>query len=277
MGKELCVVHANCQGEPLLDRLRACAGFDARYECVLFTNYVREPVPDEVLAGCSLFLYQHLGPGWDELASDRLLSKLGPNARALCLPNMFFKGYWPLWSGEPGFDYRCAHLEEFISLDLPPEETVMLFLRAEVGRTHDLDALFARSVEVERQREAHTPVKYVDLILEHWRERRLFNTINHPGAMLMNHAANGVLRELGFDPVDGTSLEALGEPFPEFEQPVNPKVAEHHGLAFGGPDQEYFVYGRRLTFARYVANYIIARQAGVTDFIGFLQGDQIAI
>lgn len=277
MTKELCIIHANCQGPPLVARLMASREFTERYECVLFTNYVREPVPDEMLSRCALFLYQFLGPTWDGLASEVLLAKLPPSARALCVPNMFFKGYWPLWSGEPGFDYRCSHLDEYIAMGLSPEETVMLFMRAEVARQYDLLELVALSIEKERERESHTPVKYMDLILDTYREERVFNTINHPRAMLMNHAARGVLRELGLSPADEAVLQSLGEPFSEFELPINPKVAEFFGWGFGGMDEEYEVYGRRMNFARYVANYIIARQAGVTDFIGFLQGAYVAI
>jgi hypothetical protein len=32
------------------------------------------------------------------------------------------------------------------------------------------------------------------------------------------------------------------------------------------------VFGRDLTFARYVAHYVVARREGIADFIGFLQG-----
>ena len=272
MAKELCIAHANCQGEPLIQRLLACPAFAERYEVRLVTNYVKEPMPEDALGRCSLFLYQHLGAKWGDLASERLLERLRPDARSLCIPNMFFKGYWPFWSGEPGFDYRCTHLDEFIDKGLPPEETVMLFLRSDVARLHDLDALAEASVEHERAREAHTPVKYVDEIVAGYGDEQLFNTVNHPKARLMNHAAAGVLKELEFEPPGQAALEALGEPFPEFEQPVNPKVAEHFGWEFGLASREYEVYGKKMGFAMYAANYIVARQAGVTDFIGFLQG-----
>jgi hypothetical protein len=277
MTRELCILHANCQGEPLLKRLETCPAFADRYETRIFTNYVREPVPDELLGRCSLFLYQFLGPEWDGLASETLLAKLPETARSLCIPNMFFKGYWPLWSGRKGFNYRCSHLDEIIDLGLPPEEAVLLFLRQEPGKKYDLDGLLAETLRQERAREAHTPVKYVDLLEANYGKMRLSNTVNHPGPLLMDHAAAGVLQQLGLPAPDPALLEELGDPFPEFEQPINPKVAAHFGWDFGGPDTEYEIYGRKLTFARYAANYVMARTAGITDFIGFLQGQHIAI
>lgn len=277
MGKELCIIHANCQGEPLIKRLMACPEFSGRYKCLLVTNYTREPISDEILGQCSLFLYQHLGPGWDNLASQVLLNKLSPTAQHLCIPNMFFKGYWPLWSGKAGFDYRCSHLDEIIRKGLPPEETILLFLHSNVAAWYDLPALMEETIELERNRAAHTPIQYLDFLIENYGTEQLFNTINHPRATLINHVAKGILTELGFEQPDDATLNAIGEPFPEFEQPINPKIAQFFGWDFGGSDALYEIYGRKMNFARYVANYVVARREKVNDFIGFLQGDDIAI
>jgi hypothetical protein len=277
MTKELCIVHANCQGDPLVERLRLCPEFADRYECVLITNYTREPVPADLLSRCSLFLYQRLGPKWDELASESLLEKLPSDARSLCVPNMFFTGYWPTWSGATGFDYRCSLLDELIATPLPVEEIVLLYIHTDMAAKFDLLSMVIDTLERERQREAHTPVKYLDIISRDYRSEQLFNTVNHPRKRLMNHAASGVLRELGFTAPDAAALDALGEPFPEFEQPINPKVAAHFGWDFVGPDRLYEIYGRKMNFSRWVSNYVFAKKAGVKDFIGFLQGDDIAI
>lgn len=273
MGKELCIVHANCQGEPLLERLNSCPEFRDRYECMLFTNYAREAVPAHALGQCALFLYQHLGSQWDDLASDVLLAQLPNGCRSLCVPNMFFTGYWPTWSGREGFNFRCSYLDELIDKGLPSEDALVLYLRADMAARFDLDEILEASLNKEREREKLTPIKYLDVILNNYRDKRLYNTINHPGSMLMNHAARGVLTELGFDAPDDAVLDALGEPFGEFELPIHPRVAEHFGWEFAGPDTEYNIYGIPMTFARYAANYMMAQEAGVTDFIGFLQGE----
>lgn len=277
MTKELCIIHANCQGEPLLERLQACPEFNDRYECILFTNYIRETVPDDMLGRCGLFLYQYLGSQWDNLASAVLLEKIPKTARSLCIPNMFFTGYWPLWTGREGFDFRCSYLDELVDMGLSSEQTVMLYLRADMGTKFDLVKMVSASIERERERQKWTPVNYVDLIVKNYRDQRLYNTVNHPGSLLMNHAAKGVLAELGFDAPDDATLEALGEPFAEFELPIHPKIADHFGWDFAGPETEYTIYGRQMTFARYAANYVTARKANISDFIGFLQGVHSAI
>jgi len=277
MGKELCIVHANCQAEPLIQRLITCPEFSARYDYGLITNFVKEPVTDEILSRCSLFLYQYLGPKWDDLASDVLISKLPDGARSLCIPNLFFKGYWPLWNSKPGFNYRCSYLDDIIDKGLPAKETAMLFLYSDIAARFDLLEIVKETIEKEREKEKHTPVKYLDLLIDNYRDSRLFNTVNHPGSLLMNHVAKEVLIQLGYTPPPDSVLEAVGEPFPEFEQPINPKIAQFFGWDFGGPDVEFEIYGRKMNYARYVSNYIIAQQAGVTDFISFLQGANVAI
>jgi len=277
MSKQLCIVHANCQGEPLIERLMTCPEFAEQYECRLFTNYIKEPIPDELMQKCSLFLYQYLGENWNELASANLLAKLPDSARHLCIPNMFFKGYWPMWSGEAGFNYRCTHLDSYIDMELPADQTLMLFLRSDVEKKYDLLTMVAQTIEQERAREKHTSIKYVDFLVEKYRGQRLFNTVNHPGPLLMNHAAVGVLDSLGFASPSAETLDALGDPFPEFEQPINPKIGDFFGWEFATANTEYNVYGRKLTYARYVANYVSAREKNITDFIGYLQGDYIEL
>lgn len=270
MGKDICIIHANCQGEPLLERLMLCPSFAERYECTLVTNYTREPMPESITSA-SLLLYQHLGPQWGELASETVIRRLPANARSLCIPNMFFMGYWPLWYSAPGFNYRDRRLDDLLDMDLPDEETLTLFLRQPIKKYHDLDRLLDETFQHEAEREAHTPIKYLDFIRENWRTRRLFNTINHPGSELMALAAHGVLTELGLEPVPMERLCALPDPFPEFELPVHPLVADHYGLGFAGPDAQYAVYGQTMTFAAYVAHYIDCRRNGITDFISYLR------
>lgn len=272
MDKRLCILHANCQGEPLLERLMASREFADRHRCVQYTNYTREPVPGDILTRCDLFLYQHLGPEWGDLASERLVSLLPPSARSLCIPNMFFKGYWPTWNGKPGFNFRCSLLDELIELGLPPEETTLLYLRSDLAAKFDLKAILNESLAQERRKQALTPVPYVDLLEAEFAAHRSFNTINHPGRLLMDHAARGLLDRLGMEPADEAALASLGEPFPEFEQPIHPSVAAFFGWDFAPRDAVWHVFGRDLSFARYVAHYVVARREGVTDFIGFLQG-----
>ena len=270
MNKECCIVHANCQGEPLAAALGLHPEFAARYEVEVHLNYTRQRVPAERLAACSLFLYQHLGPEWGELASERLTAALPPSARTLAVPNMFCLAYWPLWSGAPGFDFRDVLLDDLLERGLSKAEILFLYLKGDLIANYAPDARVETSLAHERRKEAHTPVKYVDYMLAHLREEQLFNTVNHPGPRLLRHAARGVLRELGLEPPDFGPDDIPGL-HPEFRLPIHPRVATRLGLDFAGKGATYPVYGREKTFAQYAENYVDCRLLGVDDFLGYLQ------
>lgn len=271
MEKQLCIIHANCQGPPLMERLLLCPEFAERYECRLFTNYTREPVPEAMLGECGLLLYQRLGEEWGDLASDALCRRLSDSALSLCVPNMFFHAYWPLWYDAPGFDYRDRLLDALLEKGLPGEQVLMLALRSDPANMFDLDAIVEASIERERMRESFTPVKYLDYILTHWRERKLFHSVNHPGQEMLAIAARGVLQALGMEPPESAVLMQASHPYPEFELPIHPAMAKRYGLAFAGADAVYEIYGVKMSYARYAAAYIECRLAGIEDFIGYLQ------
>jgi hypothetical protein len=274
VNKRTAILHANCQGRPLAAQLLASPEFARSYVPRVYLNYVREPIPEAELAGCGLFLYQHLGPEWGELASDALLARLPASCPRLCIPNMFFRGAWPLWSGAPGFDYRDVFLDRLVEMGLPGQEILRMYLQMPLERKFDLDALLTGTVARETERQANTPVKYLDFVLEHWRKRPLFLTVNHPGPELLQLAAAGILRELGLAPQDQALVprpESLGQGYGDFELPVHPQAAAFYGLNYGGAEQVYKTYGRTRTFVQYAVAYVGCRLAGVDDFIGYLQ------
>gem|GEM_PF-294259 len=274
VSKRTAILHANCQGQPLAAQLLASPEFARSFTPRVYLNYAREPIPEAELAGCGLFLYQHLGPEWGELASDALLARLPADCPRLCIPNMFFRGPWPLWSGAPGFDYRDVFLDRLVEMGLPGQDILHLYLHMPLERKYDLDALLAETVARETERQAHTPVRYLDFVLEHWRSRQLFLTVNHPGPELLQLAAAGILRELGLAAQDQALVprpESLGKAYGDFELPVHPQAAAFYSLNYGTAEQVYKTYGRPRTFLQYTVAYVGCRMAGVNDFIAYLQ------
>ncbi len=293
--RSLCLIHANCQGDPLAQLLAAAPQFAERYEIRRYTNYLRERVPPAELSGCGLFLYQHLGEKWDDHASDKLLSMVNPAAQVLRLPNMLFTGYWPFWTHKSSMDFGDAFLDRLVSMGLGMAEILHVYLHGDIAAKYDLDAMLRASLDVERDKErgagvgsgrirgdgaAAGPVAggipavvapTVELVESLWKQERLFATINHPNRRLVLHVAEGVLAALGMDPLPPAARNGFTDPYPEFELPIHPQVAAHHGLAFGGPDAAYNIYGRRMTFEEYARRYADCRLRGIDNFIGYLQ------
>ena len=271
MKKKTCILQANCQGEPIEELLNLSPEFKESYKTYRFTNYIREPIPDELLSKCDLFLYQHLAKGWGELSSETLCSKLKDTCKTIAFPSMLFIHYWPLWSRQKGFDYPDTFLESLFERDLDESQILHLFMNAKLTNIYDFKSIIAESEKIERQKENFCSAKYVDYILANYKQRKLFNTINHPGKELLAKTANAILSELNFNELPTAHIESFPEPFPDFEQPIHPQISEYLGLEFCGPDTRYHVYGADLTFREYAIRYIKCRKLGMEDFIGFLQ------
>ncbi len=274
MHRPLCILHANCQGEELSALLNASRAFSAEWRLRHYTNYTREPIPDEALAECGLFLYQQLGAQWGELASASLISRLPASAATLCVPNMMFRGYWPFWNDPPPIVFGDKLLDRFIDEGADKSVILRLYLHGDLGKYVDLDEALTHTLKVEERRESAAFMQVTDIITERWRDEPLFLTANHPGFRLLKAVAGGILRHLGLPPLGAEEIAGL-ESFPsyaDFELPIHPQVAEHHRLSFIGPKHQYLVYGRRMTYEQYISRYIDCRMNKMDeDFMGYLQ------
>jgi hypothetical protein len=277
MSKKLCLLHANCQAEELLSLLQASVAFTSSYRIVMRTNYTHEHVSAQELSECSVFLYQHLGDTWKELSSQALLRQLSPSALALQIPNLFFKGYWPFWTSHGLIDFSDSLLNRLIDEGTPKPAILKIYLHSDITNFIDLKASLDETIAIERQKEALSCVKYVEYGLQLWKKQLIFLTVNHPSLGLLVHVTQGILDALGLPPLSEQELKLPGlqADFPsyiDFELPVHPQVAAFHGLEFGGTQQTYAVFTRRMTFEQYISRYIDCRLNGMDkEFLGYLQ------
>lgn len=273
MPKKKCLLHANCQGEPLRELLLLSAPFASDWEVTHYTNYLRDEIPAAELDKCELFLYQHLVSKWAELSSDSLLARLSPSALPLCLPNMFFKGLWPFWVNEGPMDFSDSLLEKLLAAGAEKPEILKLYLHGDIRKFADLDQVLADTFKQEEEKESRCDIRTLPLVQEAWKSEMLFHTCNHPGKRLLAYVANGILERLGYPPLLPKDLAGYQPEYADFDLPFHPIVAAHHGLPYGGQGYEFNVFGRPMDFGRYVSRYIEARRQGVQgpEFLAFLQ------
>lgn len=269
---EFCLLHANCQGGPLARLLALSPAFAARWTVRHVLNYTREPVPADALRDCSLFLYQKLGAGWGPLASERLLARLRPGATALCLPNLFFKGYWPLWTNASTMHFGDVYLDYLTDQGLELAEIIHVYLRDNLAALYDLDGLRTESHVRQRERERGCIVELADYVDAHWKKSQLFSSVNHPAPALLRRVADAVLTALNLPPLEDEVLAHGADDLAcdaQFELPIHPAVGRYFGLPFAGPDRRYPVYGKWLTFRQYALCYADCRRRGL-DFLAYL-------
>ncbi|SBW10025.1 conserved hypothetical protein [uncultured delta proteobacterium] len=270
--REDCLIHANCQAEPLARLLLASPEFAARWRIRIYTNYTREAIPAAALKNASLFLYQHLTPEWGELSSESLLARIGPQTRPVCIPTMFFLGYWPFWTKNSPMEFGDYFLDKLFEAGAGKPEMLRIYLRGDVTKMADLEDVVRKTLETEFAKEERCAVKTAGFVAENWKTTRMFQTVNHPDTPLLLHVAQGLLACLGLPPLPAAVCEAFTYDYEGFCLPIHPGVAAFHGLPFAGEETLYPVFGRGMTFSQYVSRYIDCRINHLEEtFLGYLQ------
>ncbi len=259
MPQELCVIHANCQGDELRYLLNATPAFTRFFRIEKYTNYLYQAVPQASLQQCSLFCYQYLGEHWNSQATAKLLQKLPPKAQTLAIPNMFFNGYWPLWTNKTHMNFGDMFLEHLVEKGLNAQEILHIYLRGKLTAKYDLEVLRQASFEKEKAKEEGLCVTTLELIENLWREEQLFFTINHPRPRLMLHVADGLLQALGLGCVPFSVRHSYMQKKEEFELPIHPQVGTYFHLPFASVQRKYTIYGQQMTVEQYTAAYIHCR------------------
>lgn len=270
MKRELCIIHANCQGDPLVFLLQNSAAFSARYDIVKYTNYTKEPVPSEALQKAELFVFQRLSEEWSELATEALLNQLNPRALALEIPNQLFMGYWPFWRPTGPINFSDTFLDHLVDKGLNHTEALHVCLRSPLEKMYDLEAIYNETIRREHEKQHSTIVRPVELVEKLWKQEKLFTTVNHPSPRLLVHVANGILRSLDMPELDQNIARQCPLCDDAFELPIHPRVGSFFGLAFANETTRYATYGKRLTYAQYAACYLDCRMQGIDNFIGYL-------
>ncbi|MCL2124214.1 MAG: WcbI family polysaccharide biosynthesis putative acetyltransferase [Desulfovibrionaceae bacterium] len=270
MSRELCLIHANCQGDSLRSLLAATPAFARCFEIRKYTNYLKESIPQQDFDCCRVFLYQHLGEKWDDLASDALLARLHPVTCGIQLPNLFFTGYWPLWTNKSTMNYGDILLDLLVSRGYSESEALHVYLRGRLAEKYPLNALLSESLFRARRKEKGAVIALTDFIEDTWRARQLFLTPNHPDKALLLAVADAVLETLGLGRVPPSLRSDFTPEYPDFELPIHPQVGAHFGLPFAGVDRLYSIYGRPMNFARYAACYVHCLSRRLGNFEAFL-------
>ena len=270
MNRELCLIHANCQGDALHSLLAATPAFAHCFEIRKYTNYLKESIPQQDFDRCRIFLYQHLGKKWNDLASDALLARLHPIACQIKIPNLLFTGYWPLWTNKSVMNYGDILLDLLVARGYSESEVLHVYLRGRLAKKYDLTALLGENLFHERRKEKGAVIALADFIEENWRTRQLFLTPNHPDKTLLLAVADAVLESLDLGRIPPSLRDNFVPDYPDFELPIHPQVGAHFGLPFADIDRIYSIYGRSMDFARYAACYVHCLRHGLGNFEAFL-------
>lgn len=256
-----CIVSANCQGLPLVRQLLGYLPFSKYHRVEYYINFKKELIPLEKLQTCNILIYQKLDSSWNELSEEYLLSHVNPKAKTISMPNMLHLSLWPMskGTGDLSNPYNEEYVDKLLERRLSLTEINYLVRKVDLANHYDLQALYDKSIERERQKDYLRCSELCDFIEENFSAKQLFTTINHPYGELLNLIARYVLMELDYRKIPSRLSENLTCDN-DYYMPIHPSVAKFFNLSFAGEDTKYPIYGNRLTYYEYIAGYVMARQ-----------------
>ncbi|HZU87942.1 MAG TPA: WcbI family polysaccharide biosynthesis putative acetyltransferase, partial [Stellaceae bacterium] len=254
-------------------------------------------------SGRAIYIAAHRRPsddGWKALAAADViveqlqdfkpkidLSGLSGSAERIAVPLASGGFLWPFAGqahpGNPSLPYLPypaewgdAYLNRMISRGADPQATVAAYLALDVNDLVDLDRLYQRTLEKQRQRDAATGFSVAKIIAEHFRDEAVFLTPLHPNRRVALALADQLFRRLDIGAAERERMNRTlqATPFPKDELPIHPSVARHFGLRYIGEGHRFrLVNEGRLTFAEYALRYMEGRwNAALAEGLALAEG-----
>ncbi|MEW6667495.1 MAG: WcbI family polysaccharide biosynthesis putative acetyltransferase [Thermodesulfobacteriota bacterium] len=261
---DLCLIHANCQGEALLGMLCESPSFAAAYRVLNFYNFsTQDPSPD-LLGRCTLFLYQ------DTPRSRTCLPSLKAGTRAVCIPKISWRVFWPFNSNTlRRYPYGDHYVLDMIQKGYSRDEILRAYRSLDVHALVDLDHLLKANLRYLSSAHNSKDVNVAGFVRERFRSSRLFSALNHPLKSILLLAANRVLELTGHDMLTEKDISPVEELGDGFEMPIHPSIVRHFGLEFADARTTCRQFGEEVDFDSYLENYIDSELAEKTVFNDF--------
>jgi hypothetical protein len=254
-------------------------------------------------SGRAIYIAAHRQPSdddWEALATADViveqlqdfkpkidLSGLSGSAERIAVPLAIGGFLWPFAGqahpGNPSLPYLPypaewgdAYLNRMISRGADPQATVAAYLALDVNDLVDLDRLYQRTLEKQRQRDAATGFSVAEIIAEHFRDEAVFLTPLHPNRRIALALADQLFRRLDIGAAERERMNRTSRatPFPKDELPIHPSVARHFGLRYIGEGHRFrLVNEGRFTFAEYALRYMEGRwNAALAEGLALAEG-----
>lgn len=210
--KKIFGILANCQGEILYNMVKDVKEFKERYYIVEFTPIWKlkpvdgiESISEVVLNKFDVFIYQYVkmnSMAYSAFASELILNSLKSDCVKICIPNLYFTGYFPQDGGArayndlilnaEGINPVFRHIDTCIEREYSKYHSIQKvievlkdihFISEEKIRYNLYDSL-----QNLKEREKECDIIMSDYIQENYAEKRIFTEPHHP--------TNEVLMEL---------------------------------------------------------------------------------
>lgn len=249
--RKKCLIYGNCQVRSLAKILASHQAFAEQYQ-ILPIRTVYDILPSEIdtLLKCieitDLLIYQPVKETYrsmPELSTKFLQGRLRPHALALGFPSLYFSAYSPeifylyntakqVYQG-PASDYHNLYVFKSYLEGHAVQETLNTLSRSDLLDSNITEKILAANLaELESREQEHSLISISGFIREHYQTERLFHTMNHPSARVVEHLASSILKLIGLPESSPRSFpDILGHTF--FN--IHPAIYQHLRLRFANP------------------------------------------
>lgn len=256
--REPLIVYGNCQAEAMTSTLALDPLVSSLYGVTYYRSFEHPVDPHQFTYDrgqkCNLLWEQHDPKRFPQ--SD----VLAPSCLVVRFPSVDLNLLWPFNCVNPynapepplfpfgRYPYGDRVIINAINRGMTEDEILDYYLTGWDEYKIDLDRLLQLETARIQTREAHCDVRISDFVLEKFRVRRLFWTVNHPTSEMLAELMDRLLRAsdlaqpaLQDADVARTLASYFGTsgPLGVVSVPVHPKIAEHFGLQWYDPDERY--------------------------------------
>ena len=273
------VVYGNCQAEALANIIKKDILVQSRFRVIYYPDYetpgqARETLTPQELNASALLFSQH-GPDpfpyLDQLPKECLIVRFPSVDLNLLWPfncvNPYNRPKPPEFDWGP-FPYGDRIILECVEKDMARDEILEYYLTGWPRYKPDLN----RRARLET-RDGHCDLKMAPWVMEHFRNRRLFWTVNHPTQIVLREVLQRLIHaSASVDPhlQDADLEETQRVYFPAGEQlsianiPIHPSLAEELQLEWYNPHQSFEVFGKVYSYEEYfrrMIDYCVSERA----------------
>jgi hypothetical protein len=287
MPKPFLFLYGNCQMnrlaqgfalQPEVDRLfrvRKVQNFNLSGEDADPRHVEQAAEFEREAANIGVIIYQ--AEVWDKNAAH-IMSRLPADCVKIPVFSVALSTLWPFyfkdmpirkvkWPGYDGnyFPYGDTYLTRQVKAGAEPEDIVRGYMALDVNAATPLDDWRAGNLANLRKKEETSAVRISDLLDERFETVRCFWTINHAANEVFRLMVDQLLDVLGLARLDPRVGDEFGGHVGFgnlLHQRVHPRIIEHYGLGYLGPETLYKHWNDALTFEEWTRRYVaLSRQA----------------
>ncbi len=175
-------------------------------------NYNLDGVAEKI-AQADVIFYQFVGEVGKppEMSSDNILKHAKSGAERICMPSMYFDGYFPhvgmmRLAGERIKLQNMRNVHDFFAMagavkNIPLDDLLIRVKSPDFYPKSLTLELFSAALEElsKREDDQGVDIRISDFIREHYKDHKLFNQQNHPRGILMNDVIRRIMEYLGLE------------------------------------------------------------------------------